>query len=75
MVVWGWASSALHALEDPKHKEVDLLMTDFNVPKMMGLELCKQVIADNPDALIPMLTAQIDIYFAKQVLKQERVCM
>ena len=50
-------------------------MTDFNVPKMMGLELCKQVIADNPDALIPMLTAQKDIYFAKQVLKQERVCM
>lgn len=49
------ASDGAEALEKVQHKRPDLLITDFVMPRMTGLELCAHLRASKETAGIPVL--------------------
>lgn len=48
------AQNGQDALEQFRQKMPDILITDIQMPKMTGEQLCKQLLADHPDLPIPV---------------------
>lgn len=55
------ASNGAEALEKYKQTRPDILMLDINMPLKTGDEVLREVIAENPDACVIMLTSVSDI--------------
>jgi len=49
--------SAEKALDALKTESFDVLLTDMNLPKMNGIELCERVVANRPDIPVIVITA------------------
>ncbi|MEQ8286476.1 response regulator [Thalassospira sp.] len=60
------AEDATKALEMVDAKTYDYLILDFNMPGMNGLELGKKLRARFPDAVIALLTANIQLEIQKK---------
>ncbi len=52
-----WSLSAESAANDILNGDFDVVLTDFNMPGMNGIELCERIVANRPDIPIIMLTA------------------
>jgi two-component system response regulator HydG len=50
-------TTALEALEHLRTADVDVVLTDLNMPGMNGLELCQRVAAERPDIPVVVITA------------------
>ena len=62
-------TSAHNAVQILKDRPVDLVLTDFKMPEMNGLELLSESKALNPEVDIVMMTAFGSIESAKEALK------
>lgn len=64
------ASSGIEALNLTKNYNIDLIISDWNMPKMHGLELLEKVRTNNKTATIPfiMLTGNIEQENVKQAI-------
>jgi DNA-binding response OmpR family regulator len=62
------------ALNQLKQDSYDLLISDWNMPELTGMELLTELRADDAMAALPflMLTARTDLASVKEVLKAER---
>ncbi|SIS49544.1 response regulator [Belliella pelovolcani] len=68
--VIGEANTAEVALEFIKQHEVDLLITDFNLPEMDGLALVRLVKKISPITKIIMLSMHDEVHLVKEILKE-----
>lgn len=64
------ASSGLQALEIAKDFRPDLLLADYNMPGMNGIQTLQALRAIVPDALAIMITGYSDINTIKEALRQ-----
>jgi DNA-binding NtrC family response regulator len=70
LLIAGSAKEGLRLLEG---REVDMVVSDHNMPFMTGLEFLKRVKADHPGTLTMMLTGQKEIDVAVQAINQAGV--
>lgn len=63
------ANSAEEALEFLRKNEIDLLITDFNMPGMDGLSLIHTVKVINPSIKIVVLSMHDEVHLVKEILK------
>lgn len=68
--VIGEANTAEIALEFIKQNEVELLITDFNLPEMDGLALVRLVKKISPKTKIIMLSMHDEVHLVKEILKE-----
>lgn len=68
--VIGEANSAEQALDFLKTNEIDLLITDFNLPGMDGLSLVRLVKKINPRTKVIVLSMHDETHLVKEVLKE-----
>lgn len=68
--VIGQAQSAEQALEFLKNNKIDLLITDFNLPGMDGLNLVRLVKKLSPDTKIILLSMHDETHLVKEILKE-----
>jgi len=59
--------SGEEAILDSAHKNIDLLVADYRLPGMSGLELMKKVRGHHPDAKVILITGQTDPKIRKAV--------
>ena len=59
------ASSGSDALQLLKDQPIDILLTDYSMPGMNGVELIREIRKTYPNLLIFMLTAYSDEYISK----------
>jgi len=52
-----WSIVPQEAFELIKHEEVDVVLTDLNMPQMNGIELCERIVANRPDIPVVVITA------------------
>jgi DNA-binding NtrC family response regulator len=52
-----WCISSEKALDILKTQSFDVLLTDLNLPKMNGIELCERIVANRPDTPVIVITA------------------
>ena len=57
------------AIELVKQKEFDIVITDFNMPGMNGIELTKEILKFIPSAVIILITAYISVKAALESIK------
>ena len=57
------ASNGVEALERYKESEPDIIITDIEMPKMNGLEFCKQIREENSSTPIIITTAHINVEY------------
>lgn len=68
--VCGEANSAEDALDFLKKNQIDLLITDFNLPNMDGLSLVRLVKKISPSTKILMLSMHDETHLVKEILKE-----
>jgi two-component system response regulator HydG len=56
-----WRCSAADALEALDDGDFDVVLTDFEMPDMDGLELCQRIVGDRPGLPVVVLTAFGDL--------------
>ena len=49
------------ALEELRHKKIDLIITDYKMPQMTGVEFLKRIAPQHPEALRIILSGQADL--------------
>jgi len=64
------SSSAVEAVELLKKQKFDMVITDFKMPEMDGLELLAHVREHYPDTQVMMITAHANIQHAVGVLRE-----
>lgn len=64
------ASSGPEALDLLAEYSVNVVVTDFRMPKMDGLSLLRKVRIDSPDSIVIMLTAISDIQIAIKAINE-----
>lgn len=57
------------AIEDMKKKPVDLIISDIEMPKMDGIEMCRQALAINPRVRILLISAFDKFDYAKRAIR------
>jgi DNA-binding NtrC family response regulator len=67
------ASNATDALRMLDGREVDMVISDQNMPFMTGLEFLQRVKADHPGTITMMLTGEKEIEIAVQAINQAGV--
>ena len=67
------AESAEEGLKILEGREMDLVVSDQNMPGMKGVAFLQSVRADHPDTLTIMLTGQADISIAMQAINDAGV--
>lgn len=67
------AESGAEGLKLLEAREVSLVISDYNMPQMDGLEFLKAVKADHPHILGIMLTGQAEIEIAVQAINEAGV--
>ncbi|MDX2469381.1 MAG: response regulator transcription factor [SAR324 cluster bacterium] len=63
------ASDGLEALEITRAENPEVIITDFDMPQLNGLEFSKKILAEQPDARIICLSMHQDAVFAQEMLK------
>ncbi|HZZ51153.1 MAG TPA: response regulator transcription factor, partial [Pseudonocardia sp.] len=53
-----WHRTARDSLRDARSEEFDLVLLDLGLPDLDGVEVCRQLRQQQPDAVIVMLTAR-----------------
>ncbi|GAA0136783.1 response regulator transcription factor [Paenibacillus sp. YSY-4.3] len=64
-------SNGFAACEVIKHRPVDILVTDINMPNMSGLELARKAIEKKPDIRIVFVSGYQDFHYVKQALSMK----
>lgn len=72
-VVVRTAPSGPAALEALEEEPADLVITDYRMPQMNGLELLAAVSERHPDAKRILMTAYPDMYLAIEALNDQRI--
>lgn len=67
--ICGTASNGLEALEKLISKEVDVILTDIQMPLMDGMEFVKKVKLDDPDQKVIVLTMFNEAQYIKKMLQ------
>ena len=67
------ASDGVEALEKLKENPVDAIISDYNMPRMNGLDLLTQVRIMTPAVLRILLTARADVHLAVRALNEGSV--
>lgn len=57
------------AIQHVKNTVYDIIVTDFNMPGMNGIELTKEILKINPQAVIILITAYISVKAALESIK------
>src|SRR6187402_87543 len=57
------------AIQYVKTTVYDIIVTDFNMPGMNGIELTKEILKINPQAVIILITAYISVKAALESIK------
>ena len=52
-----WFTSPNDAFEELKHREFDVVLTDYKMPGMSGTDLCERIVANRPDVPVIVMTA------------------
>ncbi len=52
-----WSTQPAEALDRLRTADVDVVVTDLNMPGMSGLELCERIVGSRPDVPVVVLTA------------------
>jgi len=68
-IVTAQANNGVEAVNILKDQQVDIVLTDINMPKMDGLELLKTIKRENPDQKVIALTMLGESQHIKQMLK------
>jgi DNA-binding NtrC family response regulator len=63
------APNAAAAIRVYEEKEIDLVLTDYNMAGMDGLGLLKEIIARDPSAIVVMITAYGSVESVKEALR------
>ncbi|CAN5482228.1 sigma-54 dependent transcriptional regulator [soil metagenome] len=63
------ASDGEEALEIMKKLKFDIVLSDFNMPGMNGIELTKEILKLSPDSIVILITAFISIRAAVESIK------
>lgn len=63
------ASDGEAALEIMKKMKFDIVLSDFNMPGMNGIELTKEILKLSPDSIVILITAFISIRAAVESIK------
>jgi len=63
------ASNGIEGLEIYKEKKPDIIITDIEMPKMSGLEFCKNIRQDNKDIPIIIITGHINIEYLLEAVE------
>ena len=63
------ANDGESALDVIKRVKFDIVLTDFNMPGMNGIELTKEIIKFAPDSVVILITAFISIRAAVESIK------
>ena len=63
------ASNGLDALEQFRTQKPDLILSDWNMPKMNGLDLLQAIRQENQEVLFGFITAQNNSNLRKNALK------
>jgi two-component system, NarL family, nitrate/nitrite response regulator NarL len=69
LVVAGLADSAEKALEFLKHNDVDIIVTDFNMPGLDGLSLVHTVKRIKPNVKTIILSMHDETHLVKEILR------
>lgn len=64
----GEAENGKQALEFVEENDVDIVLSDLNMPEMDGLELTEAVIANHPDVKVIILTMLDEPHYIKQLM-------
>lgn len=64
------ASNGMEALECLKKDDIQIVITDIQMPVMNGLELTKQINNQYPDTITIILTGYADFQYAQEALRQ-----
>lgn len=67
------ASDGNQALEELAHKPAHLVLADFRMPKMTGVELLKAVRERWPATVRALITGYSDVEIAMQAMEQARI--
>ncbi|MCC5918995.1 MAG: response regulator transcription factor [Cryomorphaceae bacterium] len=70
LTVVGTAENAEKTIEQLENQEVDLLITDFNLPDMDGLQLVKKVKMAHPQIKIIVLSMHDESRIVRSILKE-----
>ena len=57
LAVIGEASNGAEAIEEFRRSQPDLVLMDITMPRMDGIEALGSIMAENPQALVVMITA------------------
>ncbi len=63
------AADGLEALEITRTEMPEVIITDFDMPQLNGLEFSQKLLAEQPDARIICLSMHQDAVFAQEMLK------
>ena len=66
--VCGVSSTPVEALSRISMLKPDLVITDFNLPVMNGIEVTSQLLKDNPDQYVLILSAYSNVKYAEKTL-------
>ena len=55
--VCSWVTSSPQALERVGREEFDVVISDINLPRMTGIELCQRIAENRPDLPVVVITA------------------
>lgn len=69
MWIVGEAASGIQAINMMEDLEPDLLLVDIRMPFMDGLEFSRNVLEDNPELVIIILSAYEDFSYAQEALR------
>lgn len=65
------AANALEALRALKHHHVDLILTDYHMPQMTGMDLLREARVVSPQVPVIMMSGQADMKTAVETLREE----
>jgi two-component system, NtrC family, response regulator AtoC len=57
------------ALEKVKHYDFDIVVTDFNMPKMNGMQLTKEILELESDVIVILITAYVSVKSVVEAIK------
>lgn len=70
MQVVGKTFRAVEAFSFLQTNEVDVLITDINLPEINGIELCRKVVADFPNIKVIAMSTYSDKSFVSEMISQ-----
>lgn len=68
LAICGMAETAVEALEEILQAEPDVVLTDFSLPGMSGIELIERLSILKPEQRVAMLSAHTSPIYAEQAL-------